>query len=417
MTDLCHSGLASVSSQGMNDGEISPASDSGRRKQPRISPPVYKPEEHDEMALNAAAAREISRELEALNVNQSNPPDLNHQSQTEPNAERGRSPTTSRGYTADSGAETLPLAPPSAPFAKRTVSPHPYADLNKNAPYGSQPSYSPPGSYGQTYQNPASPYSTPANITPAQAYAQSYQSSTSYSQPQTPEAHGPSSTLPPRFQALNQSMESQVPPRFQATGSPTSNYLPPRFQTSGSAQIPPGINLPEQKGITSSPGTESPYLTPLEYPRPLGASPSYTRSNTSLNTANSPVVPPGAPAPSGARTISAAAFKRPRNASTDLPPDPFAKKSLPSSPYPTRDPSGLGGPHAQAPAAAPAEHIEEEDDYDYLSAYVDNSNPTSPHRTSFGAASVQGQGQAGRPGGGGYNDGRFATNLENGSLR
>jgi hypothetical protein len=413
MTYLCHSGFAPVSSQKMNDGEISPASETGRRKQRRISPPAYKPEEHDEISLNAAAAREITRELEALNVNQSNLPDVNHQSQTEPIAEHGRLPTTSRGYTTDSGAEPLPspLAPPSAPFARRTVSPsYPYADLNKNAPYGSQPSYSPPGSYGQTYQNSSSPYSSPANITPAQAYAQSYQSSTPYSQPQTPETHAPLSTLPPRFQSMNQSMESQVPPRFQASGSPMSNHLPPRFQTTGSSQIPPAINVPEQKGITSSPGTESPYRTPLEYPRPLGSSPAYARSNTSLSTASSPVVPPGAPAPSGARTISAAAFKRPRNASTDVPGDPFAKKSLPSSPYPTRDPSGLHAPTLTAP---PADQIE--DDYDYVSAYMNNSNPNSPHRTSFEG---QGQGLPGRLGsGGGYSDGRFATNLENGSLR
>ena len=231
----CHSGLALVSSQKVNDGEISPTNDFGRRKQHRISPPEYKPEEHDEVALNAAAAREITRELEALNVNQANPPDVNHQSQTELIAERGRLPTTSRGYTADNEADNLSLAPPSAPFPARTVSPHPYADLNKNAPHGSQPSYSPSGSYGQTYQNSSSPYSSQANVTPAQAYAQSYQSSTSYSQPQTPEAHAPSCTLPPRFQVLNQSMESQVPPRFQGSGSPMSSHVPPRFQTTGSA--------------------------------------------------------------------------------------------------------------------------------------------------------------------------------------
>ncbi|KIM38523.1 hypothetical protein M413DRAFT_447754 [Hebeloma cylindrosporum] len=414
-------GLAPVSPHKVNGGEVSPVGDSGPRKQHRVSPPAYKPEEDDEIAVNAAAAREVSRELEALNVNVSNPPGVNQQSQAEPSGERGRPPTASRGYTADSAGEPSPLAPPFAPFAKRTVSPHPYADLNKNPPYGSQPPYSPPGSYGQPYQNSSSPYGSPANnITPAQAYAQSYQSSTSYSQPQTPETHGPSSTLPPRFQALNQSMESQVPPRFQASGSPMSNQLPPRFQASGASQIPPAINLPEQqKGI----------ITPLEYPRPLGASPAYTRSNTSLNTASSPVVPPGAAAPSGARTISAAAFKRPRNASTDLPPDPFAKKSLPSSPYPPpASSSSSSGLFAPGLTAAPhgEQQQGEEDDYDYISAYVNNSNPNSPLRASFdGVGSSAGQGQsqsqsqspAGRlaGGGSGYGDGRFATNLENGN--
>jgi len=69
--------------------------------------------------------------------------------------------------------------------------------------------------------------------------------------------------------------------------------------------------------------------------------------------------------------------------------------------------------------------MNEEDDYDYISAYVNNSNPNSPHRSSFDAVAGQGHGQgpAGRfgggggGGGGGYNDGRFATNLEDGSLR
>jgi len=140
------------------------------------------------------------------------------------------------------------------------------------------------------------------------------------------------------------------------------------------------------------------------------------------------MISPGAPSLGGARTISAAAFKRPRNASTDNPGDPFAKKSLPSSPYPApRDPfapGGAGGAYANVNAnattmlAGPPVEMNEEDDYDYISAYVGNSNPNSPHRASFDAAAGQGHGQgpAGRLGGG-YNDGRFATNLEDGSLR
>jgi hypothetical protein len=417
MTYLHHSGLAPVPNPTPNDGKISPASESGKPRQQRVSPPTFNPEADDEIALNAAAAREITLELESLNVNSTNPPDVNYRGNAEPSAERGRSMTASRADSADIGREPSPLAPPSVPFAKRAISPRPYAehDKNKNAPYGSQPPSSPSGPYGQSYKN-----SSPANISPAQAYAQSYQSSASHSRPQTPEAQGPSSTLPLRFQRPNQSMESQSPPRFQTSlthsaGSPISNQLPPRFQSGGPTQVPPVVNPGEQRGTSGTPGSESPYRTPAEYPRPLGASSAYTRSNTSLNTAGSPVAPL-APA---ARTISAAAFKRPRNLSADNPGDPFAKKALPSSPFLGRDSSGSGALHAPTLTAPPAEE-NEEDDYDYISAYVNNSNPNSPHahRTSFDASPGQGQGQAvaGRPGGG-YGDGRFATNLESGSLR
>lgn len=126
--------------------------------------------------------------------------------------------------------------------------------------------------------------------------------------------------------------------------------------------------------------------------------------------------------------------------------DLSTKKTLPSSPYPIRDPPGpvvaaaavgertVGASNAGAnslpPGAGPPEgtaarkSILDDDEYDYISAYVNNSNPNSPQKPEFGqdmAGVASGVGAAGGRGGGGggggYNDGRFATDLDNGSLR
>ncbi|CAA7270491.1 unnamed protein product [Cyclocybe aegerita] len=420
------------------DGSSTPSSDHNVARTGRVPPPIFNPEE-EEKALNAAAAREITLELEAI---KNNSPTTSHlpasprpgpRSPTESTTDRGRpvnALNVPQGYTSNTGRDPSPhspLSPPSAPFAKRSVSPHPYADLNSgpSASYA-PPQYTPAQSYAQSYQT-SGPYGSPpnTNISPAQAYAQSYQASQSH--PQLPEPHSPTSNLPPRLQALNQSMENQVPPRFHGsrTSPPaTATQAPPRFPPGNSSPIPPSMSLPEKDD--------------LKYPRSLGITSAFSKSNTSLNSASGVT-------PTGARTISASAFRRPRGASTDnVASDPF-KKSLPSSPYPTRDrePSGLSVASTAGPTgtgsgavatngygsslAAPAPvgggagvrplstAGEEEDEYDYIGAYV-HSNPNSPMKAEFGPSADAPVGGPGRSGGG-YAEGRFATDLEGNGLR
>ncbi|KAH9476315.1 Sphingolipid long chain base-responsive protein PIL1 [Psilocybe cubensis] len=407
----------------------------------RIPAPPYVSDD-DEKALNAAAARDVAREMESLN-SQTNLSNMNQQSETDSIVERGRSPPASQGFNEKTSIERdrSPLAPPKAPFAGRAVSPHPYAELNANAPaptpYGGPLSAA--QSYAQSYQDQGSPYGSPSLNSPAQAYAQPYQASSAYSQPTSTDNLHANSSLPPRFQALNRSSDNQVPPRFQSTpGSPgTTHQLPPRFQVGGSSQIPPaGISLPGQQQfdtVRKDPNSEAttPYRTPPEYPRALGVSTSsFTRSTSSLNAAAGAASSPSGtgPSASGPRTISAAAFKRPRNASTDT--GDYVKKSLPSSPYPLRDQGERGPSLSGATAVAPPPttganpqpvgrtQADVEDDYDYISAYVNSSNPSSPIRGDF-PSNAPGQGTS-LPAGlggkaGGYGDGRFTTDLEGGS--
>lgn len=404
-----------------NDKPFSPASstsssDANKPKQRRVPPPTFEPE-HDDKALDVAAAREISRELEALKNSPPQPLENNQQSPQEPAVDRGRVPAASDSYGGES-TDSSSLPPPSAPFAQRNVSPHPYADLNSNTnqspPYLG--GYTAAQSYAHSYQTPGSYGSVPSS--PAQAYAQSYQASSQ-------EPH-PTSTIPPRFQALNQ--ETQIPPRFQGArshspGSPNASQIPPRFQGGGAPPIPPTIALPEQESrFGQAKGIDTPYRTPPEYPRGLSASATspYTRSSSSFTASSPALASPGF----GARTISAAAFKRPKNTSVDNlgQSDPF-KKTLPSSPYPARaEPVAPATASALPPGAGPPgtgarKSILDDDEFDYISAYV-NSNPSSPQHGEFdhNAAGVGAGGMAGVGGGGGYNDGRFATDLD-GSLR
>ncbi|KAF5310164.1 hypothetical protein D9619_010232 [Psilocybe cf. subviscida] len=426
-----------------------PSVSDGKPKNHRVPPPTFEPEA-DEKALDAAAARQISLELEGLpssppstvEPDQSSPVEplnVNRSSTAPLNVDRGRLPSTSNAYSDRHNVpvSVAPLQPQAMSYAQRNVSPHPYAEINTNAPapapHATQ-QYSPTNQgYNQPYQGP-SPYGPAQNVSPAQAYAQSYQSS---HLPKTPDSQVPTSTIPPRFQALNLGMETQIPPRFQrahSPGSPIGSQLPHRFQTnSAAAQLTPGPISAEPQDMSRltamQQGSETPFRTPPEYPSRLGSSPSpFARSNPSLA--------PSGTSPGGARTISAAAFKRPRNASVErlgggggagAQSDPFAKRTLPGSPYSAREntlqstnlaerPPGAGLAAPPPGAARPKSEFEPEDEYDYISAYVNNSNPNSPQQTQFPTL-APGSGPA-QSGPGGYNDGRFATNLEHeGSLR
>ncbi|THV06750.1 hypothetical protein K435DRAFT_743288 [Dendrothele bispora CBS 962.96] len=353
----------------------------------RVPPPTLSPEE-EARELNAAAAREISREMDSLNFS---PPEFNPK------------------------REPSPLLPPAAPFTQ----PSP---INESSP-----------STRYTHHSTAS-NSSLQNVTTS------------------PISHGAETDRPPR--------------------SPVSPKEERRSQSPVLAMPQPTINIPERSVSNLSGATNSPsYRTPPEYPR-LGASPLGQRSLSGTGGGPSPGGSP-VPPPAGVRTISAAAFRRgtPRmgtGSSTDLgsegnpgigsgrgPADTSPlqfKKRLPSSPYPQRDASSAPMPSTlsnygardrsgsmQSVGSANANPIPEphqqsrhtrgeEDEYDYLSAYTDNTpGAGSPTRSDFG--SLGQMKVANDPGvttppqtssfgrSGGYSEGRFATDLEKDSLR
>ncbi|TFK32368.1 hypothetical protein BDQ12DRAFT_692575 [Crucibulum laeve] len=429
--------------------------------QHRIPPPAVLSPEEEEHELNAAAAREVSRELDALNFSPPTPItlDFKRNSQIDLSVDRGsgphspkahsgntspNNPASTFGYNNNNGypqqsqqpqREPSPLAPPSAPFTKRSISPHPYAELNPGPPY------TPTQTYPQSFQ-PQAPY-VQNQASPAQTYAQSYQASSPYGQSahspydhshSTPDIHTPPlNNLPPRFQALNQSpiltpsepppQKNPLPPRFAALNQSSPNPPPHDGQPSPTSPLPPRLQNLSQPSLGdgfASTGN-SPYRTPPEYPRGLSAN-TFSKSNTSLS---SPVA--GTP---GARTISAAAFKRPpprkasgSDAMGSIGTDPSMRMRLPSSPYPQRSapppdqqmyPNAApgGGRDLPMPPAGGAE----EEEYDYISAYVDSGNNGSPQQEYFGGAG-QTRGPGDPTGPAGYGDGRYATNLEGGGLR
>ena len=215
----------------------------------------------------------------------------------------------------------------------------------------------------------------------------------------------------------------------QTQGSPISNNFLPS---------PPQINIPERKISSSniSIGGGTSYRTALESPSRTPSESPY-RSPLSANKSSSPLTSPSL-AP-GARTIPAAAFKRPAprpsNESgsispADTMPLAFKKRTLPSSPYPprlqaSREPSSQslrGAPvpsspneHRRVPSSVPQNTFPDEDDhFDYITAYVNN----------MGSDPEDGGGQIQQPStngpkqtSSGYGQGRFATNLEDSGLR
>lgn len=230
--------------------------------------------EEDEKTLNAAAAREIRLELEALKNN----------SQSQPSSPVGQGIQSDTTPDVDGGGA---MTAPTPLFHNQP--PHPYAGLNPPAIYPLQP-FQPPPQQQQDMRN----------------------------------------NLPPRFQALNNyniPVQSQVPPRFQGPSSTIVNSLPPRFQTSYTPQVstPGGMNTPDQERDDRLPPTN---------PRPLASS--LTLSNSTPQPNNPLGSTPPLNFDASKRTIHASAFRRPvqgKPGSVDG--DAIAgKKTLPSSPYP-----------------------------------------------------------------------------------
>lgn len=306
---------------------------------PRTASPV-----DEEKALNAAAAREVSRELDALMFNSP--------------LKAAESPVPAQ--------RPDPLEVPDRPFVRR------YAPRRSSLG-------------GDSITSPAS-----------------VRNETSFTRERDRSAvtSSPTSSLAPNSPTVSSSHGHSADGHDAPSQPPAPAALPP----------------PPIPSTTSSSASSTPFRTPLsEFPAPRGPGSFYNLPSASAS---------GGISPSGARTISAAAFKRQlRSPSSPPPPDApqastsplVVNKRAPGSPLPTpRLQPGeplqrvSSAPDPRRASAAPfgshqeGEH-QEEDSYDYISAYMDDGP------TSAGSGHGQGQGQ-----GQGYELGRFATNLESG---
>jgi len=257
--------------------------------------------------LNAAAAREITFELEALNARWS--------PLQKDTVERGRpQPGTDRNPET-AGRDPSPLIPPSAPFARRAVSPHPFHEQGLNASPGMVHSYGP---------------QQPAPLPFIQPQAKQY-------------------SLPPL--------------------SPSQTYNTYRPANS-----------------------------------PLSGTPITERPSSSIN--NSPNAPGGVGP--GTRTISAAAFRKPRRMSMEN--LGSLSKGLPGSPYPGGTPriysaSGIlpGSTSFIPPSEQPEKRLPQPEP-EYFDPYFQPGPSRADHE--FGGQS--------RLADRGYQTGNFSTDLEDG---
>ncbi|KAJ8482479.1 hypothetical protein ONZ51_g5321 [Trametes cubensis] len=309
-------------------------------------PPVEDP--MDEHSLNAAAAREVSRELDALMMS----------------------------------------SPPISPVDKAPSS------------WGSRPQYSPP--YQRRGISPRPSLDPPTSPPASQAASPKLEGM--YVRQRDRSASSPISRIPP---------PEAVPQPASPTGSNDGSEQAQRSISS----LPPRISPVPTAGSNGTP-FRTPLETPLA-PPPTGSLynlPGSAGSNSSFSAG-------------GIRTISAAAFRRPvRNASGTLVPEPgrqspsladtsplnVKKRPLPNSPYPSPYPSANlqapggvprslspgGGEQglrvAEDPSQRPLTHYRQDDDFDYISAYTDDPS----------------HGSIEPPNASGYQQGRFATNLE-----
>ncbi|KAI0929537.1 hypothetical protein AcV7_005370 [Taiwanofungus camphoratus] len=345
-----------------------------RSPPPRTQSPVS-----DEKSLNAAAAREVSRELDALMF-------------------------SSPSLSPDTGMPE-PLLPPQAPFSKRSVSPRPNVEISTT--------------------QPMSPRIEPQYLRERDRALVSPNSISSVSSGDTSRVSG------------DRSVPSPAPPPM--------------------ANVSVALPSPSPSGISNV----ITYRTPPEHASPSGTIPASSLYNLPSSVTGSGASFSSTSVSGGSRTISAAAFRRPqiRAPSSPMPDSGVAglpdtgplnvkKRPLPTSPFPSSRPQGVssqgripsapmtsGG--AQDVSAMPysryrsvsATHPQDgndprtssrvstnsgrsptrngdggggsDDDFDYISAYVNSTDTaTRPEDESHPQSS-------------GYEQGRFATNLEN----
>ncbi|KAJ8689976.1 hypothetical protein PTI98_012823 [Pleurotus ostreatus] len=260
------------------------------------------------------------------------------------------------------------------------------------------------------------------------------------------------SPVPQRRPTLDVNVNVQQPtpmssPFAQNRASPVAATSSPLASTPLETAAPPvsALSIPTRE--TSDSRSASPlsnaYRTPPEYYSPrLGSSRSTSGSVSSGSALPSPIP--------GTKTISAAAFRRPppRKLSGDLLGSPpfsggigantmpgladttplVLKKRLPNAPQPDGNmntpsppPTNRDVPQQQQTSPRPPTSggAEEYDQFDYISAYANNSGDgAGSPRADFGKLGKSG-GREGdavmHPPPGGYDRGRFATNTEGGA--
>ncbi|KAF9027124.1 hypothetical protein BDZ89DRAFT_987496 [Hymenopellis radicata] len=353
----------------------------------RVAPPSMSAEE-EEKELNAAAAREVSRELDALSFSPPPGPVPRTQSQS---PERSRSPPM---HTPIGGS-----SPPRQP-----VSPTNWAPAS---PINREPSPLVPPSVPFHNTVPSHELAPTAAQSYAQAHRRESASISNYDAPSSPVGENRMVSSPP-------SESRALPPH------PTSPLAENR-------PLPPQLSFSDRSN-SSIRAPSSPYQTPPEFPAPRPAFTGGLRSasSTSLNSLGG-----GSAAPPGARMISAAAFRRPpprmtSNGSGDFggpgPADtsPLAfKKRLPSSPYPPGASAGARLAPSSSLTSREADDSKplplpgygresmaaksDDDEFDYIGAYS-HSDGGSPAQTDFGNKAPNTTS--------GYAQGRFATDLE-----
>ncbi|KAJ7074510.1 hypothetical protein C8F01DRAFT_1100701 [Mycena amicta] len=331
--------------------------DSSPALRKRVPPPAFD-SELDERALNAAAAREISREMDALNF--SPPPPAAQQEETgwefaTTTPVREQPPSPQGDYVVSS-----PVREPTSQFGsppRDHMSPQ-YAQPDPNRSYTASPPQ-------LQYDPPSTQYIPPSTQYQPSQYSSQYQ----YQPPQAPALRQPS----PRIPSVSRTGTIDGPGH---QGSPS--WDSGQGSAGGSQPFNPGHHTTPSWALSPTSPSEGPASPRLEAPY---RAPFASRSTSSLNSQ-------AGQAPSGVRTISAAAFRRPQKAPASglgevADTSPLApKKRLPASPYPQR------GPSQPQPPAPPAD-----DGFDYIGAYERDSkaffeepagNNGSPMQADFG---------------------------------
>lgn len=318
--------------------------------------------------MNAAAAREVGREMERYPYSPPRFPEPEpHPDYNTPHLQL----TPKQGADGYPRPPPSPLEPPYRPFVDGTTSSHITGDV---APSADLPS----------------PYDV--NARDGEVRRDSYDDAPT---PQSPVSYAPS---PLSSSANNNNYAPpHLPPLPPHPGSPIVGNSPHGNPVNNNDYAPP--YPPPQPPTPGSPlGGNTPYGTPLESPRIFPM----TKSTSSLT----------AP-PTGTRTISAAAFRRPQARHTSFgnsdavpgSPSTGPGRRLPTSPLDGRERNSSIGSFPAPPPNEPQ---------DYIGAYPGNptaESPGSPRLSDYGAlGNVRVTNtSASSPG---YGEGRFATDLD-----
>lgn len=309
---------------------------------------------NDEHARNAAAAREVSREFDALTWAAVSP----------------------------ANAYVSPQKTPQPLQGPRPASRQPSYEYSPTSPNRS------PTSLVQATQEPLSPLAPPT--------APSTDGTVSPTRP----------TAPPLERPLPAYGDSRAPLPSPGVASRGSSPFP-----QATSPRPPQLNTPGAGGGAST-GQRSPiYRTPPEYARPAPpfSSAAMSHSTSSLNGSGGPGTP---------RTISAAAFRRQqqgRSPSNGGPPDALGPADTSplvlrrQSPVPAVPPKNIA-PTRRLSVVNPDPYMasDDEGDFDYIAAYASSTVEGEAGRSGHGHSSSHSQSMGS---GGGYGAGKYVSEL------